>query len=73
MKRTVPYSNEKMKRRAILLYWKIKLRQIKQKVVDKELMEKQKEEAQVIDNSKEENEIEELIQKAKDDWEDIVK
>ena len=73
MKRTVPYSNEKMKRRATLLYWKMKLRQIKQKVVDKELMEKRKEEAQVIDNGEEENEIEELIQKAKDDWEDIVK
>ena len=28
---------------------------------------------QVIDNGEEENEIEELIQKAKDDWEDIVK
>ena len=29
MKRTVPYSNEKMKRRVTLLYWKMKLRQIK--------------------------------------------
>ena len=40
MKRTVPYSKEKVKRRANLLYWKMKLRKIKRKVVDKELMEK---------------------------------
>ena len=72
MKRTVPYSKEKVKRRANLLYWKMKLRKIKRKVVDKELMEKRRNEADVIDNCEEVTEVEEMIKKAQEEWDEIV-
>ena len=66
MKRSVPYSKEKEKRRANLLYLKMKLRKAKGKVVDRELMEKRRQEAQVVDESEEINEIEELIKIAQE-------
>jgi hypothetical protein len=67
MKRTVPYSKEKVKRRANLLYWKMKLRKIKRKVVDKELIEKRRNEADIIDNYEEVTEVEEMIKKAQEE------
>jgi len=50
----------------------MKLRKIKRKVVDKELMEKQRNEADVIDDCEEVTEVEEMIKKAQEEWDEIV-
>ena len=50
----------------------MKLRKIKKKVVDKELMEKRRNEADVIDDYEEVTEVEEMIKKAQEEWDEIV-
>jgi len=45
MKRNVPYSNEKKRYRASLLYSKIQLRKYKGIVVDEDIMKKRQNEA----------------------------
>ena len=48
MKRNVPYSNEKKRCRASLLYSKIQLRKCKGIVVDEDIMKKRQNEAQLL-------------------------
>ena len=43
MRRNVPYSKEKEIRRVTMLYWKAKLKIMKGKRVDKEIIKKRKE------------------------------
>lgn len=72
MRRNIPYSAEKMKRRANLLYWKMKLRKEEKKVVDEELMEKRKVEACIVEESNEIHQIKEYIKQAIEKWNDII-
>ena len=73
IKRSIPYSKEKIKRRADLLYWKMKLRKEEGKVIDSELMEKRKKEAQVVEEIEDIYKIKERIEIAKEQWDDIIK
>ena len=74
MKRNVPFSKEKEKRRATVLYWKMEIRRIKGINVDIQLKEKRRLEAGV-----ELNEIQDLhdakkeLEIAQNQWNDIVK
>ena len=67
MRRTIPFSNEKEKRRSMVLYCKMKLRQLKGAAVDLNLMESRKQRAEmdnvIIINT---NEVEEWVEKAKE-------
>ena len=47
MKRNIPYSKEKRKRRATVLYYKAVLRKMKGIAIDEEIMEKRRSEAKV--------------------------
>ena len=47
MKREVLYSHEKEKRRSLLLYCKMRVRDLQEKVVDRDLMQRRKERATI--------------------------
>ena len=61
MKRLVPHSKEKAKRRANALHWKMRLQKAKGKVIDRELMEKRKDKAQAKDECEEMQEIQNYL------------
>ena len=73
IKRNVPYSSEKEKRRAAVLCRKMQICKLKGIVVDKELIEKRRKEAELNDEElSDEKEAEEALEKAKEEWKDIV-
>ena len=47
IKREVLYSHEKEKRRSLLLYYKMRVRDLQGKVVDRDLMQRRKERAMI--------------------------
>ena len=67
MRRTIPFSNEKEKRRSMVLYCKMKLRQLKGAAVDLNLIESRKQRVEmndvIITNT---NEVEEWVEKVKE-------
>lgn len=73
MRRTMPFSEEKRKRRAELLHWKMQLRKAEMKVVGKESMERRKREACLVEESDDIHRIKECIVKAIEKWNDVIK
>ena len=72
MKRNVPYSQEKEKRRSFVLYCKMKLRQLKGIAIDNELMESKRKRAQVNVSITSVEEAKEMLQTAKEQWNEVV-
>ena len=73
MKRTIPFSHEKEKRRSMVLYYKMKLRELKGIVIEKDLMAKRKERANMKDvEISTINEVEEQLEKAKRLWNKVI-
>ena len=73
MKRNIPFSKEKEKRRAAVLYWKMEIRRIKGINVDNQLKEKRRLEAGIeMMEIQEINEAKSELKIAKNQWIDIV-
>jgi len=73
MKRNIPFSKEKEKRRAAVLYWKMEIRRIKGINVDNQLKEKRRLEAGIeLMEIQEINEAKSELKIAKNQWIDIV-
>jgi len=74
MKRSILYSHEKERIRSMVLYSKMKLREIQGKAVDKELLQSRKERANMVNTSIESlEEAEEVVKQAKSEWENVIK
>ena len=73
MKRNILYSLEKEKRRANVLYRKMQLQKMKGIVVDKELIEKRRKEAELNeDDFRAVHEVEEALEKVKEEQNEII-
>ena len=72
VRRTVLYSREKVKRRDTILFWKAKIRKLKGKVVDEEVMKKCKEIHHIeSSDNKTLKEAIEALNKVKIEWKEI--
>ena len=66
IKQNIPFSHEKEKRRAAVLYWKIEIRRLKGIAIDSNLKEKRREEAEINDiQSLELNKAKQELEKSK--------
>ena len=72
MKRAIPFSQEKEKRRSMVLYYKMRIRELKGGAVDSELKEKRKERAQIVDEALTVQEAEEMLKIAKELWTEMI-
>ena len=73
MKRNVPFSCEKEKRRAAVLYWKMEMRRLKGIAIDTNLKEKRRTKAEIDKiHLQELDEVKQELERAKVQWKDIV-
>ena len=72
LRREIPYSKEKVKKRATLLYQSSRKRELKNKWINKEIIEKGKLEAGIIDDTITINKAEEQWRKAYEDQKEIL-
>ena len=74
MKRNVPYSKQKEKQRAKLLYRKMQVRRLKGILIDNEVMEKKRRIAQIEEfETMDIEEAKRAVNQAKEEWNEIVK
>ena len=72
IKRTVPYSKEKEKRRSMVLYYKMIIKEFKGGLVDQDLKEVRKFKAEILNAPQSFNEAKEGLKDAKTLWDEIV-
>ena len=72
MKRSIPFSQEKESRRSAVLYYKMKIREMKGVAIDSELKDKRKVRAGIIDEVSNIQEAEEMLRLAKESWSEVI-
>ena len=72
MKRSIPFSQEKERRRSMVLYYKMKIREIRGGAIDAELKEKRKVRAGIIDEVSTIQEAKNMLEIAKELWSEMI-
>ena len=72
MKRLIPFSQEKENRRCVVLYCKMRIRELKGGIVYSDLKEKRKERAEMTEDVSNTQEAEEMLKCAKQSQTELI-